>query len=61
MQVATVDAWTDQYGAFSLTGTQGATARLEISSCGIDVYGKIPSESTATLETILAAWEDWET
>jgi len=60
MQTAPVDAWTNSSGVFSVTGTQGATARLEIPSCQVDVYGEVPSASTATLEDILAAWESWE-
>ena len=60
MEPKPVETQTGNDGTFSLTATQGATARLEIPSCLIDVYGAIPAESTATLETILASWENWE-
>lgn len=60
MQTAPVDNWTASDGTVTVTATQGATARLEIPSCQVDIYGTVPASATETLENILASWENWE-
>jgi len=58
--VSVQTTWTASDGTWSVTLTQGATARIEIPSVGIDRWGAVPNTSTATAESVLTSWEDYE-
>ena len=58
--VSAQDTRTASDGTYSLTLTQGATCRIEIPLCGIDKLGTVPSTATATADSVLSTWTDWD-
>ena len=58
--VFALTTWTASDGTWSVTLAQGATARIEIPSAGIDEWGEVPNASTATAEDVFGDWQEWE-